>query len=359
MNGALIYFIIFAIVFVINFVASKTTHKLLKIVLPISSFLILLLFIGLRDNVGTDYNIYGNTYLTVKNMTWQDIFNLRLEPFVGIIYKTLAPIFSDFHWIYFMYGALSLLPIYIANKLYDNKYLHYSVLAYCVFFLPFSLNGMRQGVAISFAFLCFALLAKKKKLASVISMALSVCFHKTAIIILPYLLISFFDKKEDNRKRKTLLYILVTIAISILMMTVLKDFLYENEMEDYGAYLSNMSLANISLSTLFSYIPILLMSYIISKDIIKTPEKISSYSTLFYVGLIFQVVGTSAAYLNRIALYFLPGLLMICPVFLCSIKNPTTRFVVKVLFVVYLVAYFVVQYIVWGRHEIIPYATWL
>ena len=356
MNDILPYLLVFTSVFVTNFFAARTKNKIIKNILLVISFSILVCFIGFRKNVGTDYKAYANTYLSVKDMEWQDLFHLRLEPFVGIIYKLFSALFSDYHWIYFMYGALALLPIYIANRLYNYKYLAFSMLAYCMFFLPFSLNGMRQGVAISFALLSFVLLIKERKKHAILSFILAVLFHNTTVIVVPFFLVSLLKKKEI--RKEIVYYILIAVAMIISMLTFLKSFLDEHELSSYGGYLSNMSYDNISFASIVSFLPVLIIIFLMARKYVKPIEDVVRLRALFYIGMIFQIAGTLAQYANRIALFFLPSLILLVPIFLDSIKNPLVRYALKILFIIYFIAYFVVQFVIWGRHDIIPYETW-
>ena len=258
MQGSLIYFIIFAIVFILNYFSTKLHKKTLRITLVIISFLILTIFVGLRSKVGTDYEAYIAEYEKTKALPWSDVFSQRTEFVVVLSYKVFANVFSSYHWIFFMYGALSILPIYLANQLFHNKYLPLSVLAYCLMFLPFTLNGMRQGVAMGFILLATACLMKKKYKASVVATIIAFLFHLSSLVFVPFPILYIYCKKKNHN------YILFSAILTIFILIFL--FISQNA-GLYSGYLSKTSISNLSFGSLITYSPILIMTFLYNRKI--------------------------------------------------------------------------------------------
>lgn len=358
-SSPVIYFAVFFIVFVLNYFAGKTSRKHIKRILPLISFAVLVGFVGIRDNVGTDYYSYINTYNVVKEIPLSESTAQQFEPVVAATYKALSNVFEDYRWIFFMYAILSILPIYLANKEYKNKYLAYSVLIFCLMFFPFTLNIMRQGVSFGFTVLSAVYLSKNKKIRSMLSFLIGLAFHFTSIVTLPFLLLFAFLHRLSKEKKYGKYAIMITLAVSFAIAYLLKDFFIEHGMY-YGSYLTRASYENISFAAIITYLPALITIFLYRNKSTEPEDKgLDLFIGLIYAGIIFQVVGTMAPYVNRIALFFLPILSIFMPISVQNIKDQTIRRRMKIILVLYLISFFMLEYVIWGRNEILPYQTWL
>ncbi len=348
-----IYFLVFVIVFGLNNVAIKQKSIFRKRVLITTGFLILLSFVGLRFNVGTDYQNYIREYNTISQISWEELPTLRMELLVATLFKILSYVLWDARLIFVVLGFLALYPIYKANKLYEYKYLAYSVLIYCVLFLPFSLNGMRQGVAMSFILLSMTYLMKEKKILGIVCLILACLFHTSALIVAPYLLLLLIKKFKKIKLSK--IYIALTAVISFAVLFFLNDWLMNNGIDKYSYMLGSIETDNIALSgnviLHLAIIPIMLLS--------EKNETNDIYKSMILSGIIFMIVGTAAQYLSRFSLYYLMPCIILIPRSIQYIKKDNLRLLVKGLLFAYLIMFFYLQYSKWGAHEILPYQTWI
>lgn len=348
-----IYFLVFAIVFSLNSAAIKQKSIFRKRVLITTGFLILLGFIGLRFNVGTDYQNYIRDYNAISRISWEGLPALRMELLVAALFKILSYILWDPRLIFVVLGFLALYPVYRANKLYEYKYLAYSVLIYCVLFLPFSLNGARQGVAMSFILLSMTYLMREKKTFGIVCLVLACLFHTSALIVAPYLLLLLIKKIKKNKLSK--LYIVLTATISFAVLFFLNDWLMNNGVDRYSYMLGNIETDKIALSgnviLHLAILPVMLLS--------EKNETNNIYKSMVMSGIIFMVIGTATQYLSRFSLYFLMPSIILIPRSIQYVKRDKLRLLVKVLLFAYLIAFFYLQYSKWGTHEILPYQTWV
>ncbi len=357
--GGDFYILVFLIVFVINLVAVH--FKRFRKPLIILGFLILLALIGFRYNVGTDYQTYLDYYASTKDMSVERMLAQRTEPFVVFMSHFFSNLIENKFFIFFIYGFLTLLPLYLTNRLYGYRYLPYSVLLFCVLYLPFCLNGMRQGVSISFILLAFAYMANNKGRKCILSLICAFLFHYSTLVAIPFFVVYYLCKKY---KKKTIVpMVITTIVISVIVLFFLGDVLLDYGFRSYNYLLSDVSTDNINASYLYTYLPILLIPLIpnIFKDkwAKEEKDKIVFYRQLMYAGFLFFIVGTAATYLNRFSLYFTSISVLLLPMILQNIKSKKIRVIFGVLLVLYLSLFFVQQHVFWGRHDIVPYQTWI
>ena len=221
--GGEIYIIVFLFVFLINLLVPRVKSKWMRRFLLFISLTILICFIGFRYDVGTDYDNYLRLYRRIKASTLEFAVSQKMEPLFGVLYWTFSKLFSIDYWIFFLHGILAVLPVYILNRIYGYKYLGYSVLIYCFLFLPFSLNGMRQGAAIGMILLAIVYLAEMKHWKAIISFFLATQLHRSAILVLPHLVVYYMCKKYKWNFAK--LNLLLTIGVAFVVLFFLNDFL--------------------------------------------------------------------------------------------------------------------------------------
>ena len=356
MVDCLIYFVVFTIVFLLNFLAMRQPRVGVRSFLVVVSFMTLLLFIGFRYNVGTDYEHYLNDYYDISGIPWGDLPALRMELLVAVIFKLCSFVLPDARLLFVVLGFLLLWPIYKVNKLYDYRYLAYSILIYCILFLPFGLNGIRQGIAMGFMLLAFVYLIKNKVKYGMANFIIAVLFHTSSLIALPYMVAICFSKWRKISFTK--LNIVLTGLIAVMVLFFLSSLLINSGFMQYDYILGNVDADRISLNSFVAYIPIVILIFAFSGG--KTErDEILILKNLTVSGVVFNTVGTAAQYLSRFGLFFLMPSIILLPRLVQSISKKNTRIVVKCLLIIYLIGFFYVQYSLWGRHEILPYQTWI
>ena len=351
-----VYLAVFAALFILNSVAIRQKRPELRTFLVSVSFVILLVFIGFRYNVGTDYGSYLNEYQKVATTPWSQLPSLRLELFVAALFKVCSYVFADPRLIFVVFGFLLLYPIYKVNKIYDYKYLSYSVLTFCVLFLPFGLNGMRQGIAMGFILLACVRFMRNDIKKGVVDFVISVLFHTSAWIVLPYIVAIYVCKRWNISFTKV--NVLLTAIIAIAVLFFLGKMLAGYGLTQYDYMLGNTNAEQISLRSVISYIPIAILVFSLRGEQNEHFETVVM-KNLTISGICLFAVGTSAQYLSRFGLYFMMPSIILLPELIQGIHIKQTRLALKGLFVLYLIVFFIAQYAVRGYHEILPYKTWL
>lgn len=350
MENILFYLIIFFCEFILCYYAKKTKNKVFIFI----SFLFPIIFIGFRYYVGTDYKNYIIFYNNCKNLSIIDLFQVNWEKGALAILKIVSLFTQDGKYFFIPLAFLSIYPLFKSNKLFGYKYLPLSILIFNLIYLPFFMNGMRQGIAMSFVTYSILLILKKHKKRSIVNLIIAYLFHKSCLLFLPFYLIVFFDKSESNKK--TFKYmILSSVLISLIILFFLKDYLLSLGILKYSSYLNSIDVNNISFNYIFTYLPVIILLIAMRyRD-----STINTLKSLIISGYIFGIIGTTAKYLNRISLYFTFFEIILIPYMLANIKNKRTRIIITFLYILYIIIYFLYQYYVLGRNEIFPYQSWL
>lgn len=187
-----IYYIVYALIFGVNFIRIKNKNKNRII------FFILFVFAALRYNIGWDYPQYyilGTKFNYLKNINigndWISYyFYLRLEPLNKILYK-IVWFFEEPQLIIVLYAMITLIFVKKGIENIKSNYVVYIWLLYYTFpiFYLLELNYMRQGVSVSIVFYAVKYLPKNK-LKYIFLVIVASLFHKTALMMLVLTILS-------------------------------------------------------------------------------------------------------------------------------------------------------------------------
>ncbi len=143
---------------------------------------ILILFIGLRNEVGTDYNSYSEIFQTSAIVDADSEFT---EPGWLLLNKFVGYFTDDFKGVALVHATLLVLLLHFSLK--DFKY--YTA-AFVLFILLehgyiFIVNGMRQGLAMAFFFYSWRFIKSRKALKYWICILLAASVHVSILFISP------------------------------------------------------------------------------------------------------------------------------------------------------------------------------
>lgn len=369
MLSVVFYLTVFLFVYVIQSIAERMENGRRQKTLVLFSFAIMLLLIGLRYYVGTDYAGHIEMYNEYSNVSFDELMTLRGDIGSKIIVGIIAPMFGGPLVLFWIYGVLALIPLLIINKKQKYKYLALSTLIYNLLILPVDLNIIRQGAAMSFVLLAFQLADDKNntrnKRKILLCMIIAFILHTSAFLMAPYLLIYLISKK---RKKSGLGAVsIVTAIFSIMAFTSLKGIFEDIGFTDYNYMLNVQSDINVSVNTVLLNILILLPVFL-SEIMIKRGDKnnrkdnvaiIDKNIPLVLSGTVFEIIGTAFKYLSRISHYFAIFNIILIPRTIQKIQNRDLRTLVKAMCIIILVSVFIIRCYYQGRYGIIPYDTWL
>ncbi|HWO76917.1 MAG TPA: EpsG family protein [Bacillus sp. (in: firmicutes)] len=313
------------------------------------TYLILLLFIGLRKDVGRDYNIYYNMFYL--NYGSSKEFGFR---FINSIFKGLNLPFSS------VLILMAIFTMYFVLKII-RKQGKYSYLSFILFWLDggvvYLLNVVRQGLT-NFIFLDIIGKVKEKYYLKIIILILiASMFHYSiflALIFIPFLL--------NTYSRKSLIFLFMLAIVIMLTIDVPMLFIRFMQLVPYfGEIYSNEHLLasevlrkEFGLGYLFRFILVFLT--ILSYEKIAKNHKIIPYLNAFIFWGILKILTLEVWIFERVIDYLRYSSIIVVPYLIASIDNKHIRFLFgTVIFIAYFVLYLKSTIFSSSSDHLIPY----
>src|SRR5690606_1995439 len=273
-------FILLAFIFLIFSISRKSAFLLF-------SFAILFVISAYREyTVGTD----TLNYL----LHFEQVFvspNSRFEAAWNWLNSTIFGMGGTFTDLLIISTLLCLIPVFwVSFK--DSKNANFSLFLYfSLYFYSYSLNILRQMIAVSFVLLAFYMIKQHKKLFALGIILFASQFHLSALIALPML---FLDKfKLSDQAYFVLLFF--AFVVGLFMIQQLISFA---QIIPYAHYLRTGELGNMSGNLV--YLMIFNMFFLFLYMVVK--EK-SFYFHLFFVFVILENLFVRIPFSERIVLF--------------------------------------------------------
>lgn len=328
------------ITFVLFFAHIGKKHLLGRVL----AFLIVALFVGLRKDVGTDYESYV------------DIYNLDyfyLEPGFNFIIILFNNWNLNESWM-FMFFAILTYTFYFftveTNRDIKNKYP--LVLMFSLLTVSVTCNGIRQALAAAIFFFSYKFMKEKKCIPFIGLIVIAFMFHKSILFVIPFY---FADKIRLNKQLYVLIYVFSFIFTSLdlaeiatpLQFLIKDNTRYMNLVEEnYGqSYLSLGIIVEI-----LSYAIILIVA--LHNNMHKNNPML--FNLLFALCVLMNM-RVGASLMSRMMMYFVGFFYISIPYVGNEIKNPKFR---RQFYALY-IAWFIIsniKYIYWDKvSRMFPY----
>lgn len=177
-------------------------------------FLGLALFLAIRFQVGNDYAEY---YIILNDLSAgkNDIY---FEPGFTFLYR----IIDDPEWFIGLTSFFSMFLLYKTFIFFEKRYVFIALLLYfSLYFIIFNIHLIRQGLSITLVFYSFTFLFKKEYLKCFLFVLVASSIHKSALIVLPLLMITALNLTKNHR-----LIILGSAAIVYILLTYFKQYVF-------------------------------------------------------------------------------------------------------------------------------------
>lgn len=329
---------------------------------------------GARDiGVGTDTLVYGEKYFKIVCEQGIQVLLLYTDCEIGyglfiyIISLFTHNIFWQFFWIEFVIVLLIWMSIY--NYL-EEKYRALAMLIYYLLFFPFSLNIMRQSIAMAIILFSMKFIKQRNFYKFVLSIIAAASFQKTSVVAVGIYLVYWIldDKKHTQKKcikdifQKIKKYarwpiILFAIGLTVFIVTKSRDIItfLHFYFDDFYAIYNGMQTGGSSLRMTFYFVAMLLTALLI---IPKRNIDYKFFICVMVLGIIFIQLKNVSTEAYRIALYYLYFAIIGFPKYFAVIrKHRTSCFVQKLVLVVLMIAYYIDFFILQGYNHIFPYTS--
>lgn len=226
---------------------------------------------GIRsDTVGVDVKTYSmpwfnmarsySNFITYYIATGTDI------GFAFVIFFA-TKIFNSIIAVHFFISFIQALPIYFVAYIYRDRQHMYNTMFvyYCLFYLM-GFNIMRQCIAASFILLAFCLLNNKDYIKSFLCIFLACIFHKSAVIGIGFILVSFCLPKIKSKSFRFFAMLVSATVLCIIMANwynVITEAIKIGIIpENFGMYLDIFSGRRSDKSYMFDVVTLTYLEYI-------------------------------------------------------------------------------------------------
>ena len=303
-------------------------HGLFKHGLKVS-FGLIFIFSALRYDYGNDYNSYltyfdkinANGEIGYFNPTYFDSDFAGIE--VGWVF--LNRVFSSLGF-FALVGAMSLFNCIIYYR-FIKKYVpltYYWLAIFIYTFSPFimliQLSAMRQSIAISLFILSIDYLINKKIIYFYIITFIAICFHSSALILLPLYFIRPPNMKLSNYQILTVIFTFFLVYFSISFLTIdianISNLLFSR----YSVYLETQNIG-IGFTIIFS----IFLMVIILKQLNKQNYELKQIYILTLIGIFLIPLSGIFAMSGRLLFYFQVFSIAVYPSIINYLKNKSYK----------------------------------
>jgi len=314
-------------------------------------FLGLIIFSGIRYNVGVDYMSYREMFLAIK----EGVAPFTFEPANMLIIKVINLLDIDCQVIFFVYSTITMFCVYyFINKLSPIKEISIIIFFMSGIYYLSTFNGIRQWVAIGISAVALVKLIESKYSQFIFLIILSSLFHLSAIVLLVLLFCRYRYKK---------IHLFITLSILLIMS---KLFMHLIIISKYSIYINLIRFDNKGNPLLLLlYITIMIyilfyMGYFSKKVFLSNTEVVlinMNILSIFEI-IIAYILNIDFLTTMRLNMYFQIQLIILLPMMLLKIKNTLSRAIL--IYSGFCFLFFYYFYILYFKGEIynlVPYKT--
>lgn len=323
----------------------------------IPTFIILTLFLGLRFNVGRDFDIYYNIFYLGYGAEKEIGFNWLNRLFLKLDFS--------FNSILILMAALSLIFFFLVLKTLKKD----RIFSFLVFLLGgpyiYLFNVVRQGLT-NFIFLyIIEKFRKKKYFITALLILFGSLFHLS--ILFAALILPFLVRKYNRINLLFGFFIALLLNLSLNIQSIFIRFLHfipyfgniylQKNLLDQNIIMRNSFGSGTGLGYLFKFL--LVFVSIIQYNRISKDLKVLPYLNAFIFWGIFKILTLQVWIIDRQLDYLLFSIIVVVPKLIRSFENKKIRFIVWIIVLIVLTILFIKSTVYSLPDEkIIPY-HWL
>ena len=260
--------------------------------------IILSLVSGFRAvTVGIDTKTYDSIFRFISSGNTAKIYGIE-ESFIYICSKILR-IWNNNQFLFVLFAFISY-GLCIFRLWHDREWIafRWSVFSFYILLFPFSLNGLRQFVAISIVFYSTKFIKEGKYLKFAVTILVASLFHSSAVIGLAYFIFELIFLKYFDEKRRLYIFLLAGIGMCVSISVAL------GLLNRYSRYFDKQS-QSLGVMMFFKIAMLLFSIVIVDKPLNKKEQYYrASGRWSYFVGLLLNSLSYVFLYMGRIGLYF-------------------------------------------------------
>ena len=283
------YLLYFIIVLFLYFLGRK------RLIFRVLLYAVVILFVGFRKDVGTDYSSYEEYY----GLTYS-----YLEPGFSYLVDVLNQHSLGVEYMFFSAALITYLLIFAALELLikEDKRFFPAILLMCLLTVTITCNGIRQCIAIAFFFFSYRYIRDRKLIKFLLFCGLGALFHFSLLLVLP---LYFFYHKSLQKPWCIIIYIISFIFVFVPFQELIGPFKsllegYErwNHLTDTGKYDSSY----MSFGVLLSILNYLVLFYFSLRN--KVNIKYPVLFNLFFTACVLMNVRVGSPLIIRFQMIF-------------------------------------------------------
>lgn len=337
------FFLLFLIVIIyLAILAARLPKEKSRKYCAIGMGVCLFLFAALRSwKVGSDTWNYYAGFIHDSDMDYLDLllYYQGRDPFFHFFQRTFAYVSTEPQiFIAFVAGIISICFSVFAYFQKSNILVLYTMYITLRMY-AFSLSGMRQAIALSFVFIAFVLLQRKRPWYYFVSITLlASLFHSSAFVfILAYPIAKF-------KHTKIVVATMLTIGIANVgsggqIASVFANYIFGNRFQGYLSH----DFAFGASSTFLIYVAIFIWMMISYKMLTRLDKDNSLLISLSSVGLMFSILGQALPNLFRLSYYYILPLYSIFAILLDQKSKKDKSSLTRNIVIIVLMAQYVIM----------------
>lgn len=324
-------------------------------------FIQLLIIYTFRSyNIGFDSITYYQVFKEIDSFEWNNILNHWMEFGYMTLNKIIRSFTNNYNILFGIIGTIIMIPLFKIIKKYSQGVL-ISVLLYLMLgFYYDSMNIVRQMIGVSICMYSFKSIIDEKYIKAIIISIIAMCFHSSAYIFIPFIILSYKIKELDKKSIVVLVALIVVMFIFYDYIIIFaKDFMnipYLNE----GHLAHHVQGGQLNMFIVFFAISVLGLIY--RKRYIKLYEdkkRIYDISLLAVIfGTMLQLISINLALIARFTYYFtIYSCILIPSIIKCMGKRDKILMLypIIILFLIYHHIYLFVSENGYGKAGVVPY----
>lgn len=335
-----VYFIYWFLIVLFAFLGKQ--NRFIRIV----PFLLCALLIGLRQNVGTDFNSYVYFFENEYDTDYLEIGFTWINRVVHQWHGTYT-------WVFLIVGTLSAFFIFLSLNRQRINYTSSAILSY-IFSFSFLVNGIRQGVAVSIFFFAYKYIESRSWLKFALCIGFALLFHNSIIGVIP---LFFFAHKHLSRNAYIILFLVSLCLTQLSLGSILAPFERLVSLNDrYLALTKNDLLTGSYFSFGLFFNWILLFVQFVFYLVYNYQKKETLLFNLFFLSIVFFHLRIASGMFIRVEILFSWFQYLLLPIVLSDKTIPqNVRRNMVILFVAMYATLLVNTYILTAPNDISPY----
>ncbi len=272
----------------------------------------------IRYDVGWDYIGYSLVIQQICDTGFSDVASIIIatsgkisEPFILLLCYLFMDMEYPYLWVFGCYSILTIFFVFLAVNNHSFRNLDpdrnkWSIIAIVIYyFLFFTWDGVRQGLAISIVLFSYRFVQQKSLAKFLITIIMACFIHLSAFLALPLYLMR--NLKYDKRRS------LIALGV-VMLLYIIGAFRSLSSIAEFVPYYSRYAEKSEYMDNFYGFSALMLLKYIMwFMTVSLIPKKQNFLGNGFTVGVIIYIMASGAQVFERIGDYYYFSIILLLP----------------------------------------------